>query len=50
MTDVELHYLRCIWRRLLQLKKEVEDYSLAADALADEIDWLDCFIDRHERQ
>jgi hypothetical protein len=51
----ELHYLRAIHRRLLEFKEVVPDpadvgFSLGHEALADEIDWLDCFIDKHQRK
>jgi hypothetical protein len=51
LTDNDLHYLRCIKRRLGELKEALADtaqFSLGGQAFADEIDWLDCFIDQHE--
>ena len=52
MTDNELYYLRAIHRRLKEFKSVVPDDvfpSLGSEAMADEIDWLDCFIDKHQR-
>jgi hypothetical protein len=54
MTDKDLYYLRSILRQLQTLKVlSVNDSSIPGEALADNINWLDCFIDkesRHEQQ
>lgn len=52
MTDNDLYYLRSIYRRLLEFKQVASkgEYNLGFEALADEVDWLDCFIDKHERR
>lgn len=52
MRPDTLHYLRCVLRRLETLKDALPDemgLSLGNIALADEIDWLDCYIDSLER-
>lgn len=52
LTDNDLYYLRTIGRRLVEYRKslgDVDGLSLGILALADEIEWLDCFIDQHER-
>lgn len=52
MTENDLYYLRAIKRRLDEFKDALADtaaFSLGGQAFADEINWLDCFIDQHER-
>ena len=47
MSD-ELYYLEAILRRLREVKEALADtaaFSLGGQAIADEIDWLDCYID-----
>ena len=51
MNERHLYYLRSILRHLRALKRILEDPepSLSGEGLADNIDWLDCFIDKYER-
>lgn len=52
LTDNELYYLRSIKRQLTEVREAMADtsgLSLGNMALADNLDWLDCFIDQHER-
>ena len=51
MSESDLYYLRTILRRLRAFKQLISDdgLSLGSEALADEIDWLDCFIDAKAR-
>lgn len=48
--DDDLHYLRSILYLLRSLRQLVDGASLSGEVLADNIDWLDCYIDRLERQ
>lgn len=48
MNDGDLHYLKSILRHLRQFRSLVSGPSLGAEALADNIDWLDCFICKYE--
>lgn len=44
-----VYYLRCIHRRLQTIQEAMPDekgLSLGNVALADEADWLDCYIDQ----
>jgi hypothetical protein len=51
MTQAELHYLWAIHRRLLEFKGVAPDPAdVGCAALADEIDWLACFIDAQQRK
>lgn len=55
MSDQTTYYLRSIHRRLIELrdhvtKKRGHQHGLADEALADEIDWLGCYIDSLERK
>lgn len=53
MTENDLHYLRSILGHLQEVRNArivVPGYSLGSEVLADNIDWLDCFIDKHERK
>ena len=50
LTDNDLFYLRSILRHLREVRRIVEGASLGGEVLADNIDWLDCFIDRHQRE
>ena len=54
MTEHDLYYLRSILRHLREVRKYTERHgrvlpSLGGEALSDNIDWLDCFIDKYER-
>ena len=53
MNESDLHYLRSILRHLREMRvlrtALVDEPSLGGEALADNIDWLDCFIDKYER-
>jgi hypothetical protein len=50
MTDNDLYYLGSILRQLREIKDAVSyGPKLGGEALADNIDWLDCFIDKHRR-
>jgi hypothetical protein len=52
MTPNDIHYLEAIKRRLMEFKDALADtaaFSLPGEAFADEIDWLDCFIEKHSR-
>jgi hypothetical protein len=49
----DLHYLKTIHRRLKEFRSVLRDderFSLGGEAFADELDWLDCFIDKHSRK
>jgi hypothetical protein len=50
MTENDLHYLRSILGHLREVRKVVEGAGLGGEVLADNIDWLDCFIERNERE
>lgn len=54
LTDNDLYYLRSILGQLREVRKvvlrESEGASLVGEVLADNIDWLDCFIDKHQRE
>lgn len=52
LTDNDLYYLSSIKRQLRQVQEALADtgrFSLGGEALADNLDWLDCFIDKHKR-
>lgn len=52
ITPNDLYYLGSIKRRLTEFKEALVDtaqFSLSGQAFADEIDWLDCFIEKHSR-
>jgi hypothetical protein len=50
MNENDLYYLRSILRHLQEVRSLlIEGPSLGGEVLADNIDWLDCFIDKHER-
>jgi len=50
MSDQDLHYLKSILAQLRELRdSRVHGPTLSGQILADNIDWLDCFIDKHER-
>ena len=49
ITEHDLYYLRSILRNLREIRKIADGLSLGGVALADNIDWLDCFIDKHQR-
>lgn len=51
-TDGTLHYLRSILGQLRMLRAIADKHggpALPGEVLADNIDWLDCYIDRLER-
>ena len=56
VTDDELYYLRSIKRQLGELQSLTDDVmadfgpSIGSEVLADNLNWLDCFIDEHERK
>jgi hypothetical protein len=48
LTDNDRYYLRSILRVLQEVKERVnqgESYGLGNELIADNIDWLDCFIE-----
>lgn len=52
VTESDLYYLRSILRQLTTVKEslaDIESFSLGGLAFADNVDWLDCFIDANER-
>jgi hypothetical protein len=52
MTPNEIYYLETILRRLREFNEALADtasFSLSGIAFADEIDWLDCYIDAGKR-
>lgn len=52
LSENDLYYLRSIQRQLQMVKESLDDsigLSLGVMAFADNLDWLDCFIDKHER-
>lgn len=59
MSKQDLHYLKSILGQLQTLRRLSRLPVLAgaemlpnlgSEVLADNIDWLDCFIDKHERK
>ncbi len=55
LTDDDLHYLRSILGNLREIRSAINDgrvrvrSNLGGEVLADNIDWLDCFIDRKQK-
>ena len=53
MTPHDLHYLRSILGHLREVRDAIlrsdDVLTLSCVVLADNIDWLDCFIEKHER-
>jgi hypothetical protein len=52
LTDQDWYYLRSILRGLREFRDVLPDtdaLSLGGEALSDNIDWLDCFLDAHGR-
>jgi hypothetical protein len=53
LKESDLHYLKSILGQLRDVRRfmdgESQGWGLGAEVLADNIDWLDCFIDRNER-
>ena len=52
LDNNDLHYLRSILGNLrevrtIQARQHKQIYRLGDEVLADNIDWLDCFIDKH---
>lgn len=56
VTDQELYYLRSIYRSLEEMRDlsadVMADYgpSIGSEVLFDNMNFLDCFIDEHERK
>lgn len=50
LSDNDLYYLRSILRHLREFRGLVSGPSLGGEALADNIDWLDCFISVIEQE
>jgi hypothetical protein len=50
LTDSDLHYLRSILGHLREVRTLFGGLSLGAEVLVDNIDWLDCFIDKHQKE
>lgn len=57
MTDNDLHMFNAVLRRLREFRRLINDHRidenlslLGLEALADEIDWLDCYIERTRRE
>lgn len=50
----DLHYLRIILDRMRELRSAAEHSKIyptfRGEAFNDEIDWLDCFIDKHSKR
>lgn len=49
LTDQDIYYLRSIYRQLRQVMLSSDDLSLGGEVLADNVNWLDCFIEKQER-
>ena len=53
LTDNDLHHLRSILGTLREVRQMADMANLGAtlgvQVLADNMDWLDCFIDKHQR-
>lgn len=55
LTDNDIYYLKSIKKNLDELKAftdmtaELKGFGLVNVVHADNRDWLDCFIDKHER-
>ena len=50
--DSDLYYLRSCLRHLREFSEVTDDAgfpSIGGEALADNIDWLDCYIERLEK-
>jgi hypothetical protein len=50
LSENDLYYMRAILGHLRELRKIAGGLNLGSEALADEIDWLDCYIDKHQRE
>ena len=54
LTEQEIYYLRSILRNLEQFKGLVDEQtsilgpSIGSEVLADNINWLDCFVDAEQ--
>lgn len=46
MIENDLHYLRSILGHLQEMRGLLDGPSLGGEILADNIDWLDCYITR----
>jgi len=53
MTERDLYYLRSILGHLREVRASInrhaEGPTIGGEVLADNIDWLDCFIEKHDR-
>ena len=50
MSEHDLYYLRSILGHLREFRSLIlEGPTLGGEILADNIDWLDCFIDRESK-
>lgn len=50
VSENDLHYLRSCLGHLREFSSLIEvGPSIGSEVLADNIDWLDCFIDQWER-
>jgi hypothetical protein len=50
ISDQDAYYLRSILARLRACAAEIQDGpTLGGEVLADNIDWLDCFIEKHSQ-
>lgn len=50
LSDSDLYYLRSILRHLREFRGLVSGPSLGGEVLADNIDWLNCFISVIEQE
>lgn len=54
LTDQEIYYLRSIQKNLEQFKELADEQtsllgpSIGSEVLADNLNWLDCFVDAEE--
>lgn len=50
LSEQDLYYLKSIRRQLEEVHKTMESGpTLGGEVLANNCDWLDCFIDKHEK-
>ena len=53
LKDNDLYYLRSILGNLREVRAYIGQFdrgpAIGSEVLADNIDWLDCFIEKHER-
>ena len=55
LTNNDLHYLRSILSHLREVRTLLNNFdppqpSIGGEILADNVDWLDCFIDKWEKR